>query len=94
MARIGGEEFSLILPDTDIAGAMRVAETIRARVEALQLAHIESQIGIVTVSIGVAAGMTASLGSAEALMDEADKALYLAKANGRNRSVARPIGSA
>ena len=87
-ARIGGEEFSLILPDTTIEGAKLVAENVRARIEALQLPHAKSASGVVTASIGIAAGTAEKFGSAAALMAAADKALYKAKSSGRNRSVA------
>ena len=87
-ARIGGEEFSLILPDTSTEGAKLVAENVRARIEALQLPHAKSAFGIVTASIGIAAGTAQKFGSAEALMDAADKALYTAKSSGRNQLVA------
>ncbi|MEO8185609.1 MAG: diguanylate cyclase, partial [Deltaproteobacteria bacterium] len=87
-ARIGGEEFSLILPDTSIDSAKLVADNVRARIEALQLPHAKSASGVVTVSVGIAAGTADKFGSATALMDAADKALYKAKTSGRNRSVA------
>lgn len=84
-ARYGGEEFALLLPETKDAGAMQVAETIRSAVEALAIAHDGSAFGRVTISIGVAsmtAGMTYNAGD---LIAAADKALYSAKAEGRNR---------
>jgi diguanylate cyclase (GGDEF)-like protein len=87
-ARIGGEEFALILPDTDIGGAAVVAEGIRARIEGLHLPHAKSPLGIVTVSVGVAVANSDALTSARDLMLAADKALYKAKSGGRNASVA------
>ena len=86
-ARIGGEEFALILPDTTVEGAVAVAESIRARTEALQLPHMRSPSGVVTTSVGVAVTTSNRAETVEALMDAADKALYRAKRNGRNRVV-------
>lgn len=84
IGRVGGEEFAIILPETDINAAMEVAERLRA---ALAAAKVPLQNGLpitFTVSIGVA-----SLASAEDNMDvllsQADKALYEAKAAGRNK---------
>jgi diguanylate cyclase (GGDEF)-like protein len=84
-ARIGGEEFALILPDTDIQGAMAVAEATRSRIERLELPHSQSPMGIVTASFGAAVVIADRDGSAQALMQAADKALYEAKRRGRNR---------
>jgi diguanylate cyclase (GGDEF)-like protein/PAS domain S-box-containing protein len=87
-ARYGGEEFAAILPDTDAEGATTIAETIRAAVEGLAIPHIGGGTGIVTASIG-GSGHTGegSVTSVETLVQEADNALYAAKAAGRNRVV-------
>ncbi len=86
-ARYGGEEFALILPGTDAAAAQRLAESVRAAIEALAIPHESSPAGMVTVSIGVAA-MAADTGQiGEHLLHSADKALYQAKHDGRNRVV-------
>jgi diguanylate cyclase (GGDEF)-like protein len=83
VARFGGEEFACILPDTDLAGARKVAEQMRRRIEWLDIAHEKSAIGsILTASIGISAGA----GTAESeLVRLADDALYDAKHQGRNR---------
>jgi diguanylate cyclase (GGDEF)-like protein len=86
-ARIGGEEFSLLLPDTQIEGAMSVAETVRAHIERLQLPHAKSPMGVVTASFGVAAATAGRAETTENLVQAADKALYEAKRQGRNRVV-------
>lgn len=86
-ARIGGEEFALLLPDTEIEGAVSVAETIRAHIEALQLPHVKSPMGVVTASFGVATATAGRAETTENLMLAADKALYEAKRQGRNRVV-------
>lgn len=87
VARYGGEEFVAILPETDIEGARCVAEKIRHTVENYQFEGAKTQpSGKVTVSIGVS---SYAEGGSRALtvIDKADKALYLAKAEGRNRVV-------
>jgi diguanylate cyclase (GGDEF)-like protein len=82
--RYGGEEFAVLLPATDELGAYRVAETIREAIFALGLSHA-GDLGLVTVSIGVA-GMLPHRGSdSSTIVDAADSALYEAKRNGRNR---------
>jgi diguanylate cyclase (GGDEF)-like protein len=85
-ARYGGEEFAVFLPDTDSPGAYLVAEAIRRAVIALNIAHVGSPSGIVTVSIGVARMSPNGSTSASALVRAADSALYEAKDNGRNRT--------
>jgi diguanylate cyclase (GGDEF)-like protein len=83
VARIGGEEFAVLLPNTEAGGAGEHAERIRAAVESLALAHPGG--GVVTVSIGVAvtSGLAGPQGPDE-LLAFADRALYRAKDAGRN----------
>ncbi|WP_158742831.1 sensor domain-containing diguanylate cyclase [Acidisphaera sp. L21] len=84
-ARLGGEEFVLLLPNTDEIGAARVAERVRACVVALGLTHGGSALGYVTISIGVATSRPFDWSdSPDALIEAADQALYRAKAAGRN----------
>ncbi|QHJ01463.1 diguanylate cyclase [Xylophilus rhododendri] len=80
VARLGGEEFIAVLPDTDLEGAMALAESLRHAIET----HIDKVYGNITVSIGVAVGMGTEVDGAS-LLRAADEALYRAKAEGRNR---------
>jgi len=92
-ARYGGEEFSIILPSTDEAGAMVVAITVRDKIAALAIAHEKSEVSDqVTVSIGIACGIANVDSKPQALLKEADRALYNAKREGRNRIVYHSIG--
>ncbi|WP_218568629.1 sensor domain-containing diguanylate cyclase [Pseudomonas sp. 2FG] len=85
-ARYGGEEFCLLLPETDAAGAQTVAEQIRQALEASQIVHSGSPLGVVTLSAGVHAFVPAGEAEGAAmLMHCADRALYQAKAKGRNQ---------
>jgi len=83
VARIGGEEFAVLLPSADLAIAQRVAERLRAAIEA-QPTQTEAGPVACTVSIGIAA-MDEATPSVEALLKRADEALYAAKNSGRNR---------
>ncbi|WP_296952335.1 sensor domain-containing diguanylate cyclase [uncultured Massilia sp.] len=83
VARIGGEEFAVLLPSTTLEGAVAVAEQLRRLVAAQAVPYDDAQIRC-TVSAGVAASDSEALGL-DALMKRADRALYAAKANGRNR---------
>jgi diguanylate cyclase (GGDEF)-like protein len=87
VARIGGEEFAVLLPNLDLEGAGRIAEALRERIEQLGVEHCESPLRIVTVSVGVAAARPVKGASFNALIDWADSALYEAKRAGRNRVV-------
>jgi diguanylate cyclase (GGDEF)-like protein len=85
MARYGGEEFGCILPETDAAGAVHVAEVLREKVESLKIPHDCSQVApCVTVSVVVASMVPSLSMSFITLVEEADAALYKAKAGGRN----------
>jgi diguanylate cyclase (GGDEF)-like protein len=91
VARYGGEEFAVILPATPSEAALAMAELLRARVEALRLPHGGSSVSaFVTVSAGVATTVPTVKDSPASLVSDADGALYLAKANGRNRVVTAP----
>ena len=84
-ARYGGAEFVVILSNMDHPGALHVAERIRVLVERAGIPHAATAGGLVTLSLGVATlGAEASV-SNEDLIRRADRALYRAKARGRNR---------
>ncbi|EIC23179.1 GGDEF domain-containing protein [Thiorhodovibrio frisius] len=85
--RYGGEEFLMLLPNTDIQGAAITAERLRSAVEALAIKHAKSDVRYVTMSFGVAAAIPQEDCSAEHLVSLADEALYRAKDQGRNRVV-------
>ncbi len=82
-ARLGGEEFAILLPETSIDDASVHAERIRQSVAALSIAHGSDRLTL-TVSIGIA-GMGANDESIEPILMRADKSLYRAKEEGRNR---------
>lgn len=88
LARFGGEEFIMALPDTELDGAKQLAERIRAAVKATAF-EIEGRSIKVTVSIGIACLLEQDKGDAqlvlERLISEADQALYFGKHNGRNQ---------
>jgi two-component system chemotaxis family response regulator WspR len=84
-ARYGGEEFVVVLHDTDLDGARVVAERINEAIHGLYREHAESIHGVLTVSIGAAAVVPDHNASFGGLFEAADRALYRAKRNGRNR---------
>ncbi|MDU2064682.1 MAG: diguanylate cyclase [Sporomusaceae bacterium] len=86
VARYGGEEFICMLPETDLEGAKVIAEKMRSGVERLRIPHTGSRISdYVTISLGVASIKCSPKNNVLENISEADKALYKAKANGRNR---------
>ncbi|MAG75883.1 MAG: hypothetical protein CL811_03895 [Colwelliaceae bacterium] len=82
--RYGGEEFCLILPDTDAAGAFALAEELRAAVEGFDFVYQEQHLSL-TISCGVATYQQQDGVEPEHIFCAADKALYQAKRNGRNQ---------
>jgi diguanylate cyclase (GGDEF)-like protein len=86
VGRLGGEEFAVLLPETNLSRARIVAERIRKRVMAVRLEAEQVQFGV-TVSVGIAEA-SVSMSGIDALMSAADHALYQAKGAGRNRCVA------
>lgn len=88
VARFGGEEFMVVLPDTSLAGARYVAEKLRSSVEMLRIPHRATASNNLTVSIGVASAVPQPGDSAAELVRAADTALYACKRNGRNRVTA------
>lgn len=86
VARYGGEEFAAILPNTDLAGAVIIAEELNSCISNLQLEHAYSQAADhVTISIGVASSVPKDNDEVKRLITLADEALYEAKELGRNR---------
>lgn len=85
VCRYGGEEFTLILPDTNLQGGLLVAEKIRQAIFDQNIQHKGSKVAsCVTLSLGVVT-YTGQVKTSEALLKAADDALYRAKENGRNR---------
>jgi len=87
VARTGGEEFAILLPETSLAGAEAVAENIRNffSTATLKTSGGDKKLGRITVSIGGARYRTGE--TAESLVQRADKAMYAAKVSGRDRLV-------
>ncbi len=91
LARYGGEEFAVILPDTHAAAARRIAAEIRVRVKALGIVHDKCLPDrCVSLSVGVSTCIPNEEFSTRFLIETADRALYSAKTQGRDRVVFRP----
>ncbi len=85
VGRFGGEEFLVIVPDTDVDGALTLAETLRTSIENVAFVTEEGKAINVTVSIGVSQLRASGSQQPEKLIALADQALYRAKLGGRNR---------
>ncbi|HEY0708510.1 MAG TPA: GGDEF domain-containing protein [Polyangia bacterium] len=89
IARYGGEEFVAILSHADATAAQGWAERVRARLGATSL-EIEGNLVQITASFGVASATGDAVPEGQALLEAADRALYVAKSNGRNRVAVAP----
>jgi two-component system cell cycle response regulator len=81
VVRYGGEEFAMLLPHTDTQQAMQMAQRLHDRIRTLRPAGLD-----ITVSIGIASGSLTTAEDVSRLISQADKALYEAKNEGRNRT--------
>lgn len=93
-ARLGGDTFGVLLPDSDTVGAAAVGERIRAALHRMLLLHEGSPVGFVTVSVGAASFVPAGLADPRVLLSAADRALAAAKAAGRDRVAASGLARA
>ena len=91
VTRYGGEEFAVILPNTDGDGAMEIAARVREGIAALAMPHVDNPGGRVTVSIGAAEAIPNRGTDSSVLVEAADMALYEAKHNGRDRTARAPM---
>ncbi len=88
MARYGGEEFVVVLPNTTADGALEVAHKLQSTIAELQIPHVHSDVSrYITLSMGIAATIPSPDQSADDLLRRADRRLYLAKQEGRNRII-------
>lgn len=86
VSRYGGEEFAIVLPETDAEGAKSIAEQVRMSIEELLINHEDSKVcNHVTLSLGVSTVIPTENYAIEEFINDADKALYLSKSDGRNR---------
>jgi len=86
VARYGGEEFVCVLPDTNLAGAKDIADDIMRSVQNIKVAHQHSTVtDFVTLSMGIAVSGPELVLLPDKLLSKADKALYIAKNNGKNQ---------
>ena len=93
VARYGGEEFGCVLPDTDLAGAMKVARELCANVHAEQIEHADSEAApMVSISLGVCTLRAGASGSPGELLRVADQQLYAAKSRGRHQTCGAESG--
>lgn len=94
VGRFGGEEFAVLLPDTDEAGALTVAEQLHSAIARLDIEHRASDVADrVSLSIGAATRLPTSTASLEQHLQWADEQLYRAKSEGRNRTCIQSYGA-
>ncbi len=92
IARFGGEEFVLVLPDSDAESAATVAERCRKAIFKLQIPHAKSEVSqLLTISLGVGSVVPGPNDELMDFIETVDKRLYLAKQSGRNAIVAHNI---
>lgn len=91
--RYGGEEFTVLLPNTDSGGAVHIAGKILASVRALELRHVASTHQLLSVSIGVACAVNQRFPTLRSLVNASDAAMYEAKNSGRNRVACYPAAT-
>ncbi|MCB1049377.1 MAG: diguanylate cyclase [Acidobacteria bacterium] len=94
LARYGGEEFVCLLPETAPDGAMELATRLEHFVRELAVEHLDSELGTVTISLGVAGRPANAPGTPEGLLALADAQLYRAKKNGRACACGEILGKA
>jgi len=86
IARVGGEEFAVVLPETSREGVIQIAKQLNKEVQALKIEHLSSNFKVVTISLGIAVTTIGEqCDSASMLYQMADEALYHAKQSGRNQ---------
>lgn len=94
VARFGGEEFVILLPQTELSGALQVASDVQSNILKLAITHEYSAIApIVTVSMGVAAMIPENNTTSQELVEAADRQLYEAKDAGRNQIKAKVVNN-
>lgn len=95
LARYGGEEFVCLLPDTDLDGALALADQMRAHLHSVAIRHDAPPGGaLLTVSIGACAKPADVVGSVTALLRQADAQLYVAKSRGRDQACGAVLDAA
>lgn len=95
VARFGGEEFALLLPDTPLPEGLKIAEEVLASIRALEIQHEGSEVApCVSMSLGIAVCVPGRRLTPLDLIEASDKALYQAKSQGRNCSAFQMVGQA